>query len=178
MLRRSVIMSVSCSPVTANVLAGYPDSIVVGVDGSDGDHAALALAMDEASSLSLPVVAVTVVPFECAETSGQRAAQSAVIAPFRTAYPEVSISAVITYHRSATDGLRATAAGAEMLILGGSARARSSGVDQESTASAILRCPPCTVLIPVADSRSFTRMSRQQTTACTRSTVRSSPARH
>lgn len=138
-------------------VAGNPDFIVVGVDGSDASEQALEWGMHYAAERGLSLVAVTgyVVPWTIfitptyQEQDYARDAQEMLddcIARAREAVPGVPVEARLVAERPQT-ALILAAEGAQLLVVGARGHGALPDVHLGSVANACVNHAPCPVLV-------------------------------
>lgn len=124
----------------------YADSIVVGVDGSEGAHAALSFAFEEAALRQLPVTAVLVGSEDAGNADSYRELLSPQLRPYFVAYPEVTVNEVLLYGR-VVDGLCETSSDAEMVVVGSRGHGGFAGFLLGSVSLALLQRAQCPVVV-------------------------------
>lgn len=147
-------------PPQARAGTGAQRRIVVGLDGSAPSEAALSFAMSQAALHGARVVAVHSVadPYlgsgflppapalvQAREEAGNRFLQED-LEPWRSKYPEVTITGVLT-HEPAGAALPARAAGGELLVVGNRGRGAFAGMVLGSVSHAALHAANVPVAI-------------------------------
>jgi nucleotide-binding universal stress UspA family protein len=131
--------------------------VVVGVDGSGKDDAALAFAFEAAAARHAPLVAVearldlmidatarTADPYEL--EAGERARLSARLAGWLLKYPDLVVEQVVAAG-AATRILLEQASRAQLLVVGSRGRGEFAGVILGSVSHALLHRAPCPVAV-------------------------------
>ena len=152
----------SCPVVVIRESATVPDPahrpVVVGVDGSEPDDAAIEFAFGEAARRGAPLVAVHawldyVLDLACGELADWDALQGEEeaflaqrLAGWSEKYPEVTVSRVLVRDRPA-HALFEQSVHAQLLVVGSRGRGGVSGTLLGSVSQAVIHHAPCPVVV-------------------------------
>lgn len=138
----------------------FAGHVVVGVDGSDPAHEALAYAFGYADRHGLPLAAVHVRPDSAADSyfdqqflaahsdceQPGRQLLAAEVEPWSWKFPEVTVRLGL-FHGSAVGGLLRAAGGARLLVVGNRGHGGLGGLLLGSTSLAVVPRAPCPVAV-------------------------------
>lgn len=117
--------------------------VVVGVDGSEGARAALAVAFDEAAQRGAPLAAVYAEPVDAVAGLDLVATE---VEPWQQKYPGVAVTQAVTHTDAAHSLLRCTS-GAELLVVGSRGHGGFAGLLLGSVGLAMVQRARCPVLV-------------------------------
>jgi nucleotide-binding universal stress UspA family protein len=127
-------------PVTGESMGG----VVVGVDGSEVSHAALARAAEEARLIATSLTVVTALGGSTERTA---IGASTMLLGVRERYPHLSVSWIVDDMRTPVQALALYGAGSDLLVIGRHGSGARSAMSLGSVTHTLLLEPPCPTLV-------------------------------